>query len=205
MKRVNLASIDDGDGQQERATNHDEQATMRAPRPPSHDPRTTINEPRSTKTTHDRRATPHDDEPRPTMTSHAHAHAHAHDTDRRSSRHDVGAFPHEKLDAYRVALEMAALAKELAGDIPRGHRNVADHLQRAADNTVLLMAEGANRRGQALKRQRFVESRGEAGEVAAAADLIVVLEVGSATKAEKMKHLAGRVSAMLSRLIARLE
>jgi len=90
MKRVNLASIDDEDGQQERATNHDEQITMRAPRPPSHDPRTTIDEPRSTTTTHDRRAPSHDDEPRPTMTSHAHAHAH--DTNRRSSRHDVGVF-----------------------------------------------------------------------------------------------------------------
>ena len=117
----------------------------------------------------------------------------------------MGAFPHEKLDAYRVALEMAALAKDLAKEIPRGHRNIADHLQRAADNTVLLMAEGANRRGSALKRQRFVESRGEDGEVAAAADLVIVLDIGSRKKAENLKQLAGRVGAMLTRIIARLE
>lgn len=119
----------------------------------------------------------------------------------------TGKFPHERLDAYRVALEMAALAKEVAAAIPRGHRNIADHLERAADNTVLLMAEGANRRGAALKRQRFIESRGEAGEVAAAGDLVLVLSLhlGSTTKATKLKALAARVSMMLTRLIARSE
>ena len=106
---------------------------------------------------------------------------------------------------YRVALEMAALAKELAEKIPRGHRSLADHLLRAAANTVLLCAEGANRRGAALKRQRLVESRGDCGEVAAAGDLIVTLQIGSAARAVQMKALASRVSAMLTRLIARLE
>src|SRR5687768_16019864 len=77
-------------------------------------------------------------------------------------------FPHEKLDAYRVALGMARGAKALAQQIPGGHRSIADHLLRASSNVVLLLAEGANRRGPAEKRQRFVESRGEAGEVAAA-------------------------------------
>ena len=100
---------------------------------------------------------------------------------------------------------MAALAKELADPIPRGHRSVADHLARAASNTVLLYAEGANRRGAAQKRQRFVESRGECGEVAAAGDLILVLQIGNDARAVKMKQLASRVSAMLTRLIARLE
>lgn len=75
-----------------------------------------------------------------------------------------------------------------------------------SEDTVLLFAEGANRRGRALKSQRFVESRGEkVGEVAAAGDLIIVLGLGSRTKAERMKHLAARVSAMLTRMIARLE
>jgi len=116
-----------------------------------------------------------------------------------------GPFPHEKLDAYRIALELCALSKKLAEEIPRGHRNVADHMLRAAANTVLLLAEGANRHGAAQKRQRFVESRGECAEVAAAGDILLVLDIGSQTDAEHLKHLAGRVSAMLTRLIARLE
>jgi four helix bundle protein len=88
--------------------------------------------------------------------------------------------------------------------IPRGHRNIADHLERAASNTVLLLAEGANRRGPGEKRQRFVESQGECGEVAAAADLVTILDLGSSSDAEALEKLAGRVSAMLTRLILRL-
>ena len=64
----------------------------------------------------------------------------------------AGQFPHEKLDAYRVALEMARGAKTLAQHIPRGHQSVADHLLRSSSNAVLLLAEGANRertRGEA--------------------------------------------------------
>jgi four helix bundle protein len=169
--------------------------------PTGSDPRSTTDDPRSTIHDDEARSTRHADEKRPTSTIDEHEHEHEHDED---LPYDIGPFPHEKLDVYRVALEMAALAKELAKEIPRGHRNVADHLQRAADNTVLLIAEGANRRGQALKRQRFVEGRGEAGEVAAAADLVVILDLGSRMKAEKMKHLAGRACAMLTRLTARL-
>jgi four helix bundle protein len=173
-------------------------------RPAIHDPRPSIDDPRSTS---------HANGPRSTNPEHALAHARADEHEDAHEQSDApsaalhlaGPFPHEKLDAYRVALEMAALAKELAEKIPRGHRNVADHLQRAAEDTVLLFAEGANRRGRALKSQRFVESRGEVGEVAAAGDLIIVLGLGSRTKAERMKHLAARVSAMLTRMIARLE
>jgi four helix bundle protein len=100
---------------------------------------------------------------------------------------------------------MAALAKKLAEQIPRGHRNIADHMLRAASNTVLLLAEGANRRGPGEKRQRFAESRGECGQVGAAGDLLRAYDIGSHTDAEDLKRLASRVSAMLTRLIARLE
>ena len=141
----------------------------------------------------------HAHEERPTNDAHAHAHAHE-----EPHEHRPGSFPHEKLDAYRVALDLARLSQAIAETIPRGHRSIADHLLRAAANTVLLIAEGANRRGAGLKHQRFVEGRGECAEVAAAADLLKVLNIGSTVDADKLKHLAGRVSAMLTRLIARL-
>jgi hypothetical protein len=69
---------------------------------------------------------------------------------------------------------------------------------------VLLLAEGANRRGAALKRQRFNESRVESGEVGAAADLLVILEVGDPAVITALKQCASRVSAMLTRLIGRI-
>ena len=160
---------------------------------------------------HDPRATPHAHDQRFTPTPHEHAHAHAH-----ALEHDPheavaaappagGAFPHERLDAHRAAVKLAVLAHRLAAQVPRGYRNVADHLQRAASNTVLLLGEGANRWGAALKRQRFVDSRGECGEVAAAADLWQALGIGSPADTEERKRLASRVSAMLNRLVARLQ
>lgn len=69
---------------------------------------------------------------------------------------------------------------------------------------MLLLAVGANRRTAKEKRQRLGESRGECGEVAAAADLVVVMDLGPLPEADELKHLAGRVSAMLTGLIARL-
>ena len=73
-----------------------------------------------------------------------------------------------------MALELARLSRKVAEKIPRGDRSIADHLLRAASNTVMLLAEGANRRGAGQKRQRFVESRGERAEVAAAVDLHMI-------------------------------
>jgi four helix bundle protein len=69
---------------------------------------------------------------------------------------------------------------------------------------VLLLAEGANRRTEGEKRQRFGESRGECGEVAAAADLVIVMELGPQADAYELKALASRVSAMLTGLLHRL-
>ena len=60
-------------------------------------------------------------------------------------------FPHHRLDVYRLALDMARLAKQLADRVPRGYRSIADHLLRAAGQTVLLIGEGANRYGQARR------------------------------------------------------
>lgn len=168
------------------------------------DPRSSTGDPRSTSRENESRGAKHDDEHEHELEL-EHEHDDGREGDTRDRHREIGPFPHEKLDAYRVALEMAVAAKELAAEIPRGHRNIADHLERAADNTVLLMAEGANRRGPALKRQRFVESRGEAGEVAAAADLVLVLELGSRTKAKRLKNLTGRVCMMLTRLISKFE
>ena len=130
-------------------------------------------------------------------------HAHPHQT--RPSDTSVGPFAHERLAAYQVALQMAAAAGEVAAAIPRGHRNIADHMLRAASNCVLLLAEGANRRGAGEKRQRFVEARGEAGEVAAAVDLAAVLGLRSGRQLGNLKHLAARVAALASGLIRHVE
>ncbi len=113
------------------------------------------------------------------------------------------AFPHERLDIYRVVLQMAKKAKQLAQRIPRGYRSYADQLIRAAGQAVLLVGEGANRFSAGQKRQRFTEARGECGEVAIACDLLTTLSLAPAAEAAEVKVPAGRSAARLTKLIYR--
>lgn len=112
-------------------------------------------------------------------------------------------FAHQRLDVHRVALEMARRSRELADRVPRGYRTFADQLLRAAGRTVLLIGEGANRYTAGQKRQRYTEARGESGEVASAVELLATLRLAPQAEADKIMHLAGRVAAMLTRLIQR--
>lgn len=112
-------------------------------------------------------------------------------------------FPHHRLDAYQFSLELAVQAKDLSDKVPRGYRTVADQLLRAGTSTVLLIAEGADRYTAGHKRQRFMEARGECGEVAAAAELLVRLGLVPVQDALRLQAVAGRVAAMLTGLIKR--
>lgn len=118
--------------------------------------------------------------------------------------HETLGFPHHKLDAYRVALQMAQQAKAVADRLPRGYRSFADQMLRSAGGAVLLLAEGANRFSRAQKVQRFNEARGECGETAACAELVATLGLVPEAEAVKLQQLAGRVAAMLTGLIRRL-
>jgi len=112
-------------------------------------------------------------------------------------------FPHHKLDAYRVSLELAATCRALIAAMPGGSAPLADQLSRASMSTVLNIAEGANRLGAGEKRQKFSIARGEVGEVAAALELASVLGWVAGPDALAAMALAGRVAAMLTRLIQR--
>jgi len=112
-------------------------------------------------------------------------------------------FPHQRLDAYTVAVDLAVAAKALSDRVPRGLRGLADQLLRAGTAVPLLVAEGADRCAAGTKRQRFAEARGEAGECAAAIELGLRLGLFSPAEGQAATQLASRVSAMLTRLIQR--
>jgi len=112
-------------------------------------------------------------------------------------------FPHHKLDAYRVAGELADLVISVTGQVPRGHHKLVDQIERAATGTEALIAEGANRFSSAQKRQRFIEARGEAGEVAAHLERLARYRFISQEQLMTGLSLADRVCAMLTGLIKR--
>ena len=112
-------------------------------------------------------------------------------------------FPHHRLDAYTVSIELAVAVRALAARMPRGNATLADQLTRASVSTVTNIAEGANRLGTGEKRQKFSIARGEVGECAACIELAAALGLVPAADAAAAMLLAGRVGAMLTRLIQR--
>ena len=66
-------------------------------------------------------------------------------------------FAHQRLDAYRVALELFQGVEIVAAAFPRGFADLKDQLRRAAGATVRHIAEGANRaspRDGLIRRER---------------------------------------------------
>lgn len=109
-------------------------------------------------------------------------------------------FPQHRLDVYRVAVELAQKVREAAKRIPRGDRSLADQMKRASTSTVLLIAEGANRRSSGDKRQRYSLARGECGELASAIELAGAYGMFDSDQVVELLELAGRTNAMLLRL-----
>ena len=112
-------------------------------------------------------------------------------------------FTHYKLDAYRVARELADLVMVVRPQVPRGHHKMVDQIVRASTGAEALIAEGANRYSPKQKRQRFVEARGEAGEVAAHLERLHRYSFISEQQLMHGLSLADRLCAMLTGLIKR--
>ena len=113
-------------------------------------------------------------------------------------------FTHYKLDAYRVARQLADLVTEqLAPQVPSGHHKLVDQIVRSATGAEALVAEGANRFTAKQKRQRFVEARGEAGETAAHLERLRRYRFISEEQLIAGLSLADRLCAMLTGLIKR--
>jgi len=78
-------------------------------------------------------------------------------------------FDHENLDVYRLALEVARACIGLR--IPTGRSLLRDQILRAADSTVLHIAEGRARGGDAGRNHDRI-ALGSAAEACAGLDLV---------------------------------
>lgn len=104
---------------------------------------------------------------------------------------DKHQFDYATLDAYRLALEVARWMRRVRW--PQPNYGLRDHGTRAADSTVLNIAEGRMRGGKA-GRNHFRIALGSAGEAAAVLDLVDLPD--GRLNHEKLR----RVGAMLHRM-----
>jgi four helix bundle protein len=98
---------------------------------------------------------------------------------------------HERLDSYRLALDLARWAASAA--IPPQRKHLREQLVRAADGVVLGIAEGSGLSGDA-RRHHYRIALGSACEVAAIVDLLAPRD-----HAEVRGRIV-RVAAMLSKM-----
>ena len=98
---------------------------------------------------------------------------------------------HERLDAYRVAVEAARAIRSASW--PAGEADAKSQAKRAANSVVLNIAEGTAREGKS-RRYHYGVASGSAAEATAVLD-IVDLECGPEVQ-QKLR----RVAAMLRRL-----
>ncbi len=119
----------------------------------------------------------------------------------RASDSEDGAFlAHERLDVYRVAID---LTEALMAAMPRkGHADLRDQVERASTSVVLNIAEGAGRTSFTDKRRFYEIAKGSTTECAAALDVLKVRGVIDAPAHARARTLAIRVVQMLSRLAA---
>jgi four helix bundle protein len=112
--------------------------------------------------------------------------------------HEIPVLDHERLEVYRVAVELHAMATSL---LPaRGCGVLRDQLERASLGVVLNIAEGSGRVSAADKRRFFDIARGSATETAAALEVARMRQLASLGAIGEARRLVIRIVQMLSRL-----
>ena len=108
---------------------------------------------------------------------------------------------HDRLDAYRVAIEFCALADILCRRLPRTKGQLGDQLARASEGIVLRIAEGAGAAWRSAEQKRFFRSaRASAMECAAVLDICRIRHVAPAAQLAEGRQLLLRLVQMLTKL-----
>jgi four helix bundle protein len=101
---------------------------------------------------------------------------------------------HERLDAFQVALEFAAMVPALT---KAARPALRDQLERASSSIALTLAEGCARRTRRDRLHFFSMAQGSAMECAAALDILRVTGHLAAADATRAKHKLTRIVQML--------
>jgi len=109
--------------------------------------------------------------------------------------------PHERLLAYRLALDLLERVRGLAIADAR----LADQVSRASKSVCLNIAEAVGRFGDADRRRVYAIARGECCEAAAAIDIALAAADCDAARGREARETAGRVYALLTGLMRRYD
>ncbi|MGM0559180.1 MAG: four helix bundle protein [Myxococcota bacterium] len=101
-------------------------------------------------------------------------------------------FPHEKLDCYRLAEEVARWVADAT--FRRGDADLRDQAVRSARSVVLNIAEGSGKRGKS-RRHSYDLALGEAGEACSAIGMARL--DGGEVQQQKLRRVGMMLRAMI--------
>jgi len=110
-------------------------------------------------------------------------------------------WPHERLDAWRIARQARVVALRFTESLPPGHGDEVRQIKKATASVVRNIGEGANRFHPGDKVHKFEIAAGEAGEAVSAVVSLQDCGLGDPALAEQFFRLQARVGAMLTGLV----
>ena len=110
-------------------------------------------------------------------------------------------FDHERLDAYKVAIEFVVAGNDVVERLPRGRGYLADQLQRAATSIPLNIAEGAGEFSRKEKARFYRIALRSATESAATLDVCRCLTLIGDEQCGRGKDLLVRIVSMLTKMV----
>ncbi len=107
---------------------------------------------------------------------------------------------YERLDVYKLSIELLAEAYKIAGDLPKGQGPVADQFRRASVSVPLNIAEGTGRPTDLDAARHYGIARGSALECGAIVDALKVMGLLAPEIARCTRMRIVRIVQMLSRM-----
>lgn len=114
-------------------------------------------------------------------------------------------FEFQKLDVYRVAMELTPVISEILAQLPTGTSDLRNQIKRSERSIRLNIAEGAGKHRPGGKTERYRTARGSANECAAALHEIRQSNLADHALTLRGLQLIHRIISMLTRLITRWE
>jgi four helix bundle protein len=112
----------------------------------------------------------------------------------------MNVFDHERLDVYKVSIELVVLADEIIEHLPRGRAYLAEQLQRASTSIPLNIAEGAGEYSSREKARFYRMAKRSATECAAIFDVCKRLGLIEEKRYNSSRELLLRIVSMLVKM-----
>ena len=112
-------------------------------------------------------------------------------------------FDHEKLDVYKVSIDLVILVDEIVEHFPKGRAYLVDQFLRAGTSVVLNIAEGAGEYSCSEKCRFYRMAKRSATECAGILDVCQKLQLLDEQKYVKGRELIVRIVSILVKMAQR--